>query len=171
MRSVCEGVSDPDCVTRFWAQVQITEGCWLWAGGLQTDRWGIQYGLFRGGAITSNDADGRPRRRKIKPHRFMWELWHGPLGDLDIRHDCDTTLCVRPSHLRPGTPAENSRDCLERGRRALKLSNREVLEVYSLAWNSPYTEIEIAAAYGVSSALVSCIKLRKRRSWALALGL
>lgn len=92
---------------RFWGKVNKTKTCWLW-----TDAPGNHgYGVF-----------GFDGSQKLA-HRvsYQWENGHIPDG-LHIDHTChnnDTNcpggkackhrLCVRPSHLEPVTPGENSR--------------------------------------------------------------
>jgi hypothetical protein len=66
---------------------------------------------------------------------------HGFISeDLFVCRRCDTPACVRPDHLFLGTPAENTRDMLEKGRAARrgaqgernshhKLSEEQVLSI------------------------------------------
>lgn len=77
---------------RFWAKVQKTESCWLWAASLH----GGGYGQFF--------WDGR----KQLAHRLAYELLVGPIPeDLTIDHLCRVRRCVNPSHMEPVTRAEN----------------------------------------------------------------
>jgi hypothetical protein len=78
---------------RFFAKVDITDTCWLWAGA--TNRKG--YGSFRlaGGTIQSAH-----RWSFIYAHRF------NPEG-LDIDHLCGVRNCVNPAHLEAVTHLEN----------------------------------------------------------------
>jgi len=51
-------------------------------------------------------------------HRLAWTLANGPIPDgMLIRHYvCDNPPCCEPTHLRPGTEADNSADMATRGR-------------------------------------------------------
>jgi len=50
-------------------------------------------------------------------HRLIWEASFGPIPeDLWVLHHCDCPPCCRISHLYLGTPADNTRDCWDRGR-------------------------------------------------------
>lgn len=85
---------------RFWRRVNKTEGCWLWEGP-NTGRYG--YIVVNGHGMTA--------------HRRAWILENGPIPDgLLACHHCDTPLCVRPDHLFLGTPADNARDMMVKGR-------------------------------------------------------
>jgi hypothetical protein len=66
--------------SRFWSQVDKSDGCWLWTGS----RFESGYGRVNWKAQT------------YRSHRFAWELATGnPPGDLLILHTCDNPLCVR----------------------------------------------------------------------------
>lgn len=82
---------DPE--QRFWFYVRKTATCWKWTG--PHDRKG--YGAF---SIAS---------KKIGTHRYAFFLEHGryPEAPLVIDHICSVPDCVRPSHLREVTQAEN----------------------------------------------------------------
>jgi hypothetical protein len=76
---------------RFWAQVNKTGDCWLWAGC-----------AVRGYGRYVFNGKQRPA------HRVAFEVTNGPVPpELLIDHLCHTPLCVRPEHLRAATPKEN----------------------------------------------------------------
>lgn len=92
---------DPE--SRFWAKVNKTQGCWLWTAG--RSRQG--YGQF---SVT--------RTQPIPAHRYAWMLLYGPIQEgIFVCHHCDNPTCVRPSHLFLGSPLDNMRDKINKGRR------------------------------------------------------
>lgn len=81
------------------------EGCWEWQG----PRNDSGYGRLN---------HKRDRGESDRAHRAVYEVLVGPVPDgLLLRHTCDNRPCVNPSHLIPGTSADNARDMAERGRR------------------------------------------------------
>ena len=89
---------------RFYERVDRSGDCWLWTGSINRRRGG--YGYFY-------DDDQRLRRA----HRVAWELEVGELTpDVVLRHTCDTPACVRVSHLRVGSQADNLDDMRSKGR-------------------------------------------------------
>lgn len=87
----------------FWARVEMQpHGCWPWTG--YTHKSG--YGELRYEGVHT------------KAHRVAYRLIFGDAGSAHVLHSCDNPACCRPSHLRAGTAADNSRDCVERGRLA-----------------------------------------------------
>jgi hypothetical protein len=87
---------------RFWAYVNKTDTCWLWAG--PTFR-SSGYGRFN------------INREHLAAHRVAWELTNGPIpAGLFACHHCDVRQCVRPDHLFLGTQADNVRDMFVKGR-------------------------------------------------------
>ena len=78
--------------------------CWIWTGGL-TSRKGNGYGT-----ITMHG-------KHLPAHRFFYEKTNGPIpGNLIACHRCDNNLCVRPSHIFPGTNKDNTQDAIKKGR-------------------------------------------------------
>lgn len=76
-------------------------GCWEWNLGCHK----AGYGSVGG------------RGKKEYAHRFVFELFNGPLPDGKwCLHDCDNPKCVNPEHLYAGTAADNARDRMVRGR-------------------------------------------------------
>jgi DNA-binding transcriptional regulator YiaG len=93
-----------ELLRRFWAKVEKNgpNDCWIWLGGITYDGYGM-----------ASAGNGR----QVAAHRFSWELHNGPApADACILHTCDTPYCVNPAHMRLGSPADNVRDTIERGR-------------------------------------------------------
>jgi hypothetical protein len=105
----------PTCV--FWSLVDKTSspcGCWLWTGKLDRDG----YGDF-----TMTTPSGQRERHT---NRVSWSLDNIaiPIG-LCVLHSCEGFYqpgdftgrrCVNPDHLRIGTNADNTLDCINSGR-------------------------------------------------------
>jgi hypothetical protein len=78
----------------WWGKVEQSTGCWLWMGALSR----LGYGHFWNG------------EREVPAHRYGYEMIVAPVpGHLDMDHVCCNPGCVKPAHLEPVTPAENTR--------------------------------------------------------------
>ena len=76
---------------RFWRSVQKTDGCWLWLAGKTANG----YGQIHDGG------------KKRYAHRLSMEISGTHVAGLDVDHLCHNRSCVRPSHLRAVTHAQN----------------------------------------------------------------
>jgi hypothetical protein len=58
-------------------------------------------------------------RQPVGAHRVAWILTNGgPIPEgMYVCHTCDVPACVNPAHLYLGTPVDNARDVVVRGRR------------------------------------------------------
>ena len=131
-----------DLATRFWSMVCKTESCWLWTGPVNH----CGYGLF-----DTREKSG------VLAHRLAYELTYGgiPEGD-QILHRCDTPPCVRPDHLVPGTPLDNCRDMIMKGRhqhgerhRSAKLTD-EIVIAMRLRHAHDERTADLALEFGVA---------------------
>lgn len=108
-----QGIPDDQIESHFWTKVNKNGPvpahrpelgpCWIWTDGDN----GRGYGQFTIHRVT------------VYAHRFAFEVTVGPIPDgALIRHHCDNGMggCVRPDHMTTGTPADNNRDAIERGR-------------------------------------------------------
>lgn len=81
-----------DLPARFWRNVDTSGACWLWLTP-RADGYGrVQIGWVR-----------------RRAHVWAWEAVNGPVPEgLVLDHLCRQRACVRPEHLRPVTPRENT---------------------------------------------------------------
>jgi len=121
---------------KFWLYVDKSKECWEWCGAVHP----VGYGSFSAHSFV---------------HRYSYELAYGPIPDgMWVCHKCDNRLCVRPSHLFLGTPADNTADMLSKGRNRRKLSAQEVIDL-RIENDNGTTHADLARKYKVS---ISAIK-------------
>ena len=118
------------------------------------------------------DSDGYTRiKYNGKPERLFRVIYMQKYGEIPkgmlIRHKCDNRWCCNIKHLEIGTPKDNVRDMIERGRdtyhksknvgiknKASKLTEKQVEEIYLS--NDSYSKL--SKKYNVSKTNVSNIK-------------
>lgn len=89
---------------RFWRHVAVGDGCWDWAGSLDSHGYGR---LSLPGGDNGN----------ILAHRYSAMLHFGMFDRRTmVLHRCDNPACVRPDHLFLGTQTDNMRDMAAKGR-------------------------------------------------------
>jgi hypothetical protein len=142
--------------------IDSVSGCWNWLGYVQSGGYG---------QLRINNAP-------VSTHRLSWKLYNDqeiPNG-LCVLHKCDNRRCINPAHLFLGTPRDNVRDCINKGRnsngfckghlhgkkkRVRKLTDDQVREIRATRWKEPLASV--AQRYGVSMACVSTIRRNKRK--------
>lgn len=69
-------------------------------------------------------------RRQVLAHRESYRQAYGDFpAHLHVLHKCDTPACVRPDHLFLGTPLDNMRDKISKGRQPTKLTKEDVAAI------------------------------------------
>ncbi len=142
-------------LTRLLRHISVAaNGCWEWTG---VRRYG--YGKFH-----ETVERGRPRRQ-VLAHRRSWELHNGPIpGGMHVLHRCDNPPCINPAHLFLGTPADNMRDKMFKGRAGGSLRTEDIPAIRA-ALAAGRTQAAIAAEYGVWQTTISRVALGERWSW------
>lgn len=148
---------------RFWRFVTLAtpDSCWIWTGARTGGRDGVTYGTFA-------RSRRSPGRRMIYAHRMAYCLANNVdpatlSRATQVRHNCDNPPCCNPRHLLPGTPRDNARDKVARGR-ALRgeqifgaiLTEQAVREIKGLLGRGK-RHAAIAEIYGVTRPAISQI--------------
>jgi hypothetical protein len=146
-------------IQRFWRQVEITDGCWIWKGYRNP----LGYGRMRVHGLG---------KAMILAHHISYEIHHGPVPDGGwVLHHCDNPPCVRPDHIYLGTPKQNSQDAVSRGRWAdLRGENNNFARLTETSVREIKRRIAegercaaIARAFGVSYGAI--YEIIKGRNW------
>lgn len=111
-------------IARFWENVRVNSGCWVWSGPRKTQGYGrIWWGKGAG-------------RFYLEAHRVSWIIHNGPTCGLFVCHKCDNPPCVNPSHLFLGDAHVNAVDASRKLRLshgsahwAATLSERDVRDI------------------------------------------
>lgn len=131
---------------RFLRNAQSLGGCWEWYGYRNKDGYGL------------TKANGRT----ALAHRVAYRLSIGVILEGEkVCHACDNPICCRPDHFFLGSQKDNVDDCIAKGRFVIGEKNGGAKLTDILARQirtDTRTQVEIAAAFGISQSLVSAIK-------------
>jgi len=131
---------------RFWARVIKGDGCWGWAGHINTSGYG-SFSVNKKTAVAS---------------RVSWQIHFGGIPDgMVVCHRCDNRPCTNPDHLFLGTVQDNNDDCTAKGRRAMGANHGmskltpEIVVSLRLERARGVMLKDLSAKYGFSMAAIS----------------
>jgi hypothetical protein len=139
-------VSDNDLLRMIIMNKSVVtqSGCWEWQGAKS-------YGY---GMIMRN-------HQRLRVHRLSYELWCGPIPkEMVMRHSCDNPCCVNPSHLEPGTQAENIQDTVSRNRHGQRKLTKSQVETIRCSAKS---NRDLSNLYGVG--IIAIRRARSGETW------
>jgi len=131
---------------RFWERVNVNGECWEWTARLNKHG----YGLFYVG------------QDNILAHRWIYAHLNGPITSSEwVLHSCHNPACVRPEHLRVGTPHDNSMDMVDADRQPRSLPHDAVIDIRNRV-TAGERQAALAREYGVSRQVIYGIVHRVR---------
>lgn len=109
-------------------------------------------------------------QHRLKCHVFSYMHFKGVIPNrMYVCHKCDNRYCCNPDHLFLGTPSQNAKDMVQKGRGLVgernhktKFTERDVLNIYA-DLDSGMFRSEIAKKMGVSS--VTICHIANGRNW------
>jgi DNA-binding XRE family transcriptional regulator len=154
--------NDPirDAKVRFWSNTKTGNADQCWPNDHDNDDFGYGRLSIKG--------------KKMRAHRFSYMIHYNlspeEMKDIVIRHTCDNPACVNPTHLLPGTLADNVQDQVDRNRQrkgegvpGSKLSASLVKDIREIYATHTINQTKLAELYGVSLGTINDLILG--RTW------
>ena len=133
------------CKVHFKTKIDAN-GCWIWQGAvIKKSGYGSDY--IESKSVTAHALSYTAFKGEVPPGFY-------------VCHRCDVPACVNPEHLFLGTPADNMKDCAQKGRQYRKLSDDDVRAIRAARG---VTKADLGRRYGVSEVMVG--KIIRREWW------
>lgn len=140
----------------FEKSVLRNEFCWSWDGLIAKD----------GYPLMSCDK----RYGSDRAHRASWIIHYGciPKGML-VCHKCDNRECTNPEHLFLGTPAENTKDMIQKNRKCIGSNvptsklNEEDVKLIKCLLEKKISYPKIAEMFNVG--INAIVRIKRGETW------
>lgn len=152
----CGCLQSPSILERLDKYIDKSSDRWMWIGCIRGKYGQIWY-----------------KGKFISVHRLVYELFVGPISEgMFVCHKNDIPLDVTPSNLFLGTPRDNMRDMIEKGRKVIvrgdksgasKLKSDEVREIRILYQTEKYSYRTLGRMFGVTKATIQ--KIITNQTW------
>lgn len=129
--------------------IKNEDSCWDWSG----TRRGTGYGSFMF------------RKKQVAAHRASYMIHHMkviPKG-MFVMHNCDNPICTNPQHLILGTPLDNNRDMVLKGRNPMSKLNPETVKEIRILLDEGMMSKDIAQKYNLC--LMTIHNIKHGKSW------
>lgn len=140
-------------ILHFLSKISIPNdrnACWEWKDACSSNG----YGNYRLG------------KKKVRPHRVSYWIFKGEIPEgMLICHQCDNKICVNPDHLFLGSPKENMKDMVAKGRNRTrhgeshwwaKLKDSDIPKIVQLR-HEGWPQADIAERFSVSPSRITQI--------------
>lgn len=120
--------------------VQVGE-CWEWQGAQSSSGYGNTY----------------VQGKYVNAHTAIFKLFGGVLqAGHYVVHSCDNKLCINIKHLSDGSPAENTKQALDRNRIKRQFTDEQIRQIRGLRAEGVYVKV-LAERFGCSKPLIEKI--------------
>lgn len=143
---------------KFWSCVDVKtpDKCWEWQRAINTSG----YGLFS--VKSPSDIYERTGRTSIQilAHRVAASTVMDVMPADQVMHECDNRKCCNPDHIRTGTPLDNHRDMVAKGRgiKGRKIGPRRYRDVPHVHKN------KIEQEYSGSERFLKCLEMLRKNN-------
>lgn len=127
--------------------IKLDSGCWEWKNKTNRQSYGSAY--FGGNVYLAH-------RLSYMAYNDDWNLEHYEL----VCHHCDNPPCVNPAHLFKGTPKQNAKDMISKGRSKRK-PNKRLTDCVVILLSNGFSLQEIASTTEITYSTALKIKNRK----------